>query len=360
MKKAKFAGVAVMVLLMAWSAGGAEMPQATSPLIGVYATGHLPVENVSVAITNPRADVAMLVTSLEFIGQLPELRYFYHGVFGQIRKRGENYEHATMTQTLSLPVGTCLLLPRQSASWKRPMRVSGNEYHARVTWREIPADRLGTCVWFRSAVRDFVVDVYEPLSRSRESRYANIAAGTGDLPRVIVEGEFATLSAEINVPGVRRREVPTGSSQDVPEGGVVFSLESVAESVVVTNDKVVFRKYDVTQRRYEPAPSPDISPAAMDLIFLCARAEAKAIPCVLNPEVFGDLVEVKRPFTEMYYNPGITPVPLTTLAAILNRARERHLSVELRRIDPNSLGREHVLVIGVQMADSTVEQDPKG
>jgi hypothetical protein len=275
--------------------------------------------------------------------------------------QAENYEHFAMHQRLSLPVGTCFLLPHQSASWKRPMRVLSDGYRARVTWREVPADKLGTSVWFRSfAQKNTGVAVYEPLSPSRENQYANIAAGTDGLPRVVVEGEFPMLSADVAVTCVRQQEDSSASSQDVPEGSIEFHLEPVIESAIVTRDKVTFRKYSMAQRRYEPVAGPDISSTAIDFIFLCARTQEKTIQCILSPEVFGDLIEVKRPSTEMYHNPGITQVPLKVLAAILERARTRGLPVQLRRIDPNSLGRQHVLVIGVPMGDDGKEQDPKG
>jgi hypothetical protein len=340
---------------------GMEKPRVDAPLLAVYTNSHLPADNACVAITNPRVDVAMLVTSVEFEGQLPELRYFYHGVYGRIKKNGEDYEHFPMAQTLSLPVGTCLLLPGQSASWKRPIRVLDDGYRAQVTWREIPVESVAASVWFGSSFdKRRLVHVYEPLSEALRPRFCNVAAGTRALPPVIVEGQFPAVSAKVAVPCVHGAGVPPSSSDDVPEGSIEFRLEPVWDSVVVTGDKVTFRKMPGPRKGYEVIPGPDISPAAIDFIFLCSRGQERTIPCILSPEVFGDLIEVKRAYTEMYYNPGITQVPLKVFSAILERARERNLPVQLRRIDPNSLGRQHVLVIGVDIGNGVGERDPRG
>jgi hypothetical protein len=341
-------------------AGGTEKSRAGAPVIAVYTAGHLPVENASVAITNPRRDVAMLVTSVDFENQLPESRYFYHGVYGPIGKRGNNYEHGTLGQMLSLPVGTCFLLPGQSASWKRPLRVLADGYRVQVKWREIPLESVPSCVWFRSfASKNTLMEIYEPLSQAQKDRYSNITAGTGSLPRVVVEGEFPAASAEVAVSCICEQEAFSRPADDIPEGGIEFHLEPIWDSVVVTKDKVTFRK-GILRKGYEQVPGPDISPIVIDLIFLCSRTQEKTIPCILSPEVFGDLIEVKRPSEDMYYNPGITYVPLKVFRAIIERARDRGLPVQLRRIDPNSLGRQHVLVIGVNIGDSVGDQDPRG
>jgi hypothetical protein len=85
----------------------------------------------------------------------------------------------------------------------------------------------------------------------------------------------------------------------------------------------------------------------IDFLFLRSRSNEKIVPCILAPTEFDDLIEVERPYTRMFHNPGITKVPLVLLPRILERVMERNLSVQLKRIDPNSLGRQHVLTIDV-------------
>lgn len=81
--------IIMSIALTVLMSGVACSSEPRSPLLIVYANGHLPVENVTVSITNPFKEVGILITSIEFEGQLPELRYFYHGIYGRIEKKGE-------------------------------------------------------------------------------------------------------------------------------------------------------------------------------------------------------------------------------------------------------------------------------
>jgi len=336
-----------------WQAYGVDTSPDQVPLVRVYAEGQLPVEQVRVAITNPYHDRAILITSLEFDGQLPELRYFYHGVYGSIRRQGANYVHSMVHQQLSQPVGSCFLLPRQSINWRRPMRVTEKGYHAYLTWREIHRDEIPTSIWFCSGPRTPDEAGYESLTEDRALLYRNLTAGNDALPRVIVEGEFPARICEMTIPCVvANPQFPgrRGGNDALPRGTVNFLLpSSIADSVLVADNKVTFRKYNRIRDAYEPVASPHMTPAVVDLLFLACRSAEKTIPCILSQTVFGDLLEVKEPSTKMYYDPGITPVPLETFSRILDRAREHGLAVVVKRIDPNSLGRRHVLVIGVEV-----------
>jgi hypothetical protein len=65
-------------------------------------------------------------------------------------------------------------------------------------------------------------------------------------------------------------------------------------------------------------------------------------PLLLNPEIFGERVEVMTPWTQMYYNPGETYV-------VLQLAEEKKLPVDLVTMNPNGLGVQQVLAIGVKL-----------
>jgi hypothetical protein len=342
-------------LLCSYVVKGAENPSIQCPFVVVYSQGDQPVEDVSVAITNTRKDVALLITSVEFDKQLPELRYFYHGIYGSIVKKENNYEHNAMQQTLSRPVATCFLLPEQSISWKRPMRVLVSGYHARISWHEIPISDIAKTVWFHTK-RDTNmagIYIYEPLSKEKEKFYRNSAVANNVLPEVVIEGDFPLYSAELDVSCITRNRFSPKSDllKNFPDGSIEYHLTPIADSVVVTGEKVTFFKFKMATKSYETISCPDLSPVEIDFMFLCYRKEKKTIPCILDPEVFSDIIEVQRPYVRMYYNPGITEVPLNLFSKILARARERKIAVLLRWIDPNSLGRQYVMVVGVEVDD---------
>ena len=87
----------------------------------------------------------------------------------------------------------------------------------------------------------------------------------------------------------------------------------------------------------------------VDYLVLCKRSAKKTVPCILSKEYFSDILDVKEPYTKMYYRAGITQVPLKLFPKILARAQDSKLFVNLERIDPNGLNRKHVLTIGVEV-----------
>lgn len=347
-----------------WQAYGVDTSPDQIPFLRVYADGQLPVENVRVAITNPYRDRAILVTSVEFDGQLPELRYFYHGVYGNIQREGANFVHRLLAQRLSLPIGTCFLLPRQSTSWQRPMRVLSGGYRAHLAWREMPCECIATSVWFRSGPIGPGRETYEPLSNDMTTSYNNRTAAMGGAPPVIIEGEFPARSCGIPAPCVIARPHDLDREREryhLPKGAVRYHLPILGvDSLLVQDEKVTFVKYSQMREALDPLVAPDIAPTVVNFLFLYSRHSEETIPCILSCDVFGDLIEVRKPSTNMYYDPGITPVALKTFPRIFGRAGERELPVVLRRIDSNSLGRRHVLVIGVEVDDRGRRIDEDG
>jgi hypothetical protein len=81
-------------------------------------------------------------------------------------------------------------------------------------------------------------------------------------------------------------------------------------------------------------------------------------PLLLNPEVFGERVEVMTPWTQMYYNPGETHVDARELWEILRLAEEKKLPVDLVTMNPNGLGVQQVLAIGVKVDSAGRWIDP--
>ena len=89
-----------------------------------------------------------------------------------------------------------------------------------------------------------------------------------------------------------------------------------------------------------------------DLAGEFCRREEGATPALLNPEVFADVLEVQTPYTRMYYCPGQTEVRPGDLWGVLGRAAERKLRVSVVTVDPNGLGTEDLLTIGVVLSRS--------
>lgn len=344
----------VLLLILSWLWAGPAVQDipvpgdpSSPPLVAVYTAGRLPVEDAMVVVTNPSGDRALLLRACEFPGQLPETRYFYHGRYGQIVKDGNNYIYSGMPQQLSRPLGTCLLLPGQSAGWRRPVRTTGRRLPAVIEWQTIPLTGP-PAIWFHERPLDALTDLFIPLTPAWQDRYRNRTVAGGTPPAVVVEGDFPLHRAEMTLDCLDGKGLPWPDrpAEDIRLSGVAgFSLEPVAARVVITGETVFFSRPAPAGEPAEPVPVA-MDPAAADLLFLCSRRPEQTVPCLLDPPLGDGLIEVKSPRSERFYDPGITEVPLAVLARILERAWQRGLAVRLRCIDPDSLGKQNVLAIG--------------
>ncbi|MFH1708837.1 MAG: hypothetical protein ABIF71_13105 [Planctomycetota bacterium] len=191
---------AVLAIVIAVQAGIAgQSTPLVPPLIAVYTAGESLVEMVTVSVTNPNKDMGIMIASVEFTGQLPETRYFYHGIFGCIAERGDadHYYLVTMIPSLTIPLGSCFLLPGQSSCWKRPMRVLSKGYDAEVTWVAVAKDEIATSVWYYShADEDIYGAKFPPLLETSESLYSNVAAAKGR-PKILAPVRKQELSLSV-------------------------------------------------------------------------------------------------------------------------------------------------------------------
>jgi hypothetical protein len=318
------------------------------PLLMIHAEGTSPIGEATVSITNPRQDVGLLITAVEFDGQLPEVRYFHHGIYGSIGKRGGNYEYNPLIQQLSIPVGSCFLLPGQSASWKRSLRILEGGCQATVAWMEIPKEKIAQSLWFEypKGAKSFADSIFLPLSEANQPRYSNLAAARENMPNVVLEGNFPRQEATIHADClIKNPWLKSDELKKFPKGSVEISLRPVSENVIVAPETVFFRKFDLDKKAYVVVESPISSPIVVDFLFLCSQSKERTVPCLLSKKHFGDIVEVKEPSRNMYYNPGVTEVPLSLFPKLLARLQERHLGLRIYCIDPNSLGKRLVLTI---------------
>lgn len=86
--------------------------------------------------------------------------------------------------------------------------------------------------------------------------------------------------------------------------------------------------------------------AAPDL--MCAAPDLST-PALLDPNAFADIAKVQTPWLGKLYNPGKTYLNPETLRAVLRRATERRTPIRVATIDPNGLGLEEILTIGVKV-----------
>jgi hypothetical protein len=347
MKKCLFLFIAIVI-----NVSYAQQDVNNAPLIIVYAEDHYSVQTATISVTNTHEDVAILITSVEFVDQLPETRYFYHGIVGGMGKRGNQYFHNPSMQASSLPVGSCFLLPKQSTSWKRILRVFNDSYETKIKWKEIPKEKINSHIWFETNNSTNVMTIlYEPLQKEKETIFCNISAAQGRTPNVIVEGEFKEHELVYHVKSEIKRHTGREVLEGFPDNSYRFNIDKLADSIVVTKEKVIFRKYNMAKKEYEIIDSPDWSPLVMDFLYFRERTVEKTVPSILSPGDFNDLIEVKLPSTDrfMSYNPGITQVPFKLIGEILKRVQERNLDLQLKCIEPYSYGKHLVLTIGVKV-----------
>lgn len=217
------------------------------------------------------------------------------------------------------------------------MRVRNAGYRADVQWMAIPMACVRTSVWFRS-VGD---GRYVPLSADKDTEYSNISAAQNSLPPVVIEAKPTVCSAQRSVPVYLHVADDPPSIPGVP---VDVNVKSLIYSVVTTNGILAITAYNPQRKDTDFKSYTNMSSSAMDFLYLCVYKFAQSIPCILASTNFADLVEVRSPTTNMYYDPGITRVPMKDLLKVLDRAQERGLGIQLQRIDPNSLGQKYVLV----------------
>lgn len=86
--------------------------------------------------------------------------------------------------------------------------------------------------------------------------------------------------------------------------------------------------------------------AAPDL--MCSAPD-RSTPALLDPNTFADIVKVQTPWVGKRYNPGKTYLKPDALRAVLRRAAERATPIRVATIDPNGLGLEEIMTIGVRV-----------
>lgn len=81
-------------------------------------------------------------------------------------------------------------------------------------------------------------------------------------------------------------------------------------------------------------------------------APENATDMLMRPDVFSDLVSVRRAAQGEWYDPGITRVPIEQLWSVLRRAASRGVDLRVVTYDANGLGNEQVVSAGVRLDHS--------
>ncbi len=341
-------------LSVLWATAIHANSQNEIPLLAVYAENQHPVQNVRVSVTNTHQDKAIMLTSVEFDGQLPELRYFYHGIYGRIDKKGDIYSHLSMAQQLSMPVGSLFLLPGQSASWNRPLRIQKEGYSAQIQWMEIPMNLVHEKVWFQERSFSWSSSCmlqYRQLSKGKEGVYRSLSEGFQQTPFVVLEIGTARHSANIKVPCYSGFRFDMQDLTDYPTDSLRVPLPGIADRIIISKNKVFFFNYDIKTKKYTKVHVPIRNPTVIDFIYLCAQSRDASVPCILNPDIFSDIFQVKTPTINRYYDPGTTSIRMDQFSKLLTRAIKKEIELNVTRIDPNGLGCSHVLTAGVEIDD---------
>jgi hypothetical protein len=325
------------------------------PVIGVY--GRLgKVENVTVAITNPNHDRAISILSLELEGQLPDLKYFYKGITGDlglgIRKLKKKVVIFQGIQCTTRPLERMFLLPFQSASWTRPMRVQTNGYKAVFVWKEYPRDKIGSRVWYLQK-RLLKRVQFAQLTENRWQDFRNKSAGKRTPELILTEEVYPRHTGVVFAPYrpiSGHDEDPDERTTWLPVLPVKLWMPPLLEEVTIESGKVIVRKFNPEGGIEEPVQSIVSDPRVIDILYLAWHSKEKVVPCILAPEVYGGLMAVKKPGgSAKRFLPGITNVPLAVLPKLFNKAKEKGHRLEYNRIDPNGYNRIHVLTLGVDV-----------
>jgi len=295
------------------------------------------VDWCSVTVTNQSENQAIAIENIDIKYQLEDLRYFYHGVYGNLRKSGENYELITLSQQLSRPLCSMLLLPKQSVSWERWLR-SENYMNISVTYRVLPIDSVSKSVYFEKKNTQ-LNSLFVPLQKSDFPDYVEIAKQSGIIPLTFVEN-YENLKQEVanlNVKMYLGKKQENSFEVSIPKMKLIATYNGLEIKLIDSISK---------QKLFEKII---IYPEAMDLILQFLQ-KSESIPFLLNKEMFSDIVNVNVPKEDMYFDPGINAINYQDLLKIFKRSEEKKAPIKAICIDSNGLGKQYVLFVGERVS----------
>lgn len=319
------------------------------------------MQETKVALSNATSDSVLIITGLQFIGQLPNTDYYYHGIYGNFKKDNGVYQHNQMTQQLSRPVASKVLLPAQTIVWNYRLRL-GKPIRAIIKWKCVSALKAHEMVYYNDgSVKSHFYSIYVPLCKKNELKYRALSGIRGATPLCIVEKidslKEYTDTISVNLIKERKDHFHNDSTKvnallrdiHANQNSIVTKYVLSHNPAVYLNDsQAVFVEYNTQLKKYEKWIT--LQPTVVDFISSCLNfnttATSHAVPAIIDDSLFSDIVKVNKPKRNMYYDPGITNLNEAALKKCLIRAKDRKLKINIEVCDPNSLGAMLILKMG--------------
>jgi len=194
---------------------------------------------------------------------------------------------------------------------------------------------------------------YSQLAKGKEGIYRSLSEGFQQTPYVVMEIGTARHSANIKVPCYSGFRFDMQDLTDFSPDSLRIPLPGIADRIIISKNKVFFFNYDIKTKKYAKINVPIRNPAVIDFIYLCAQSRDTCVPCILNPDIFSDIFQVKTPAINQYfyYDPGTTLIRMDQFSKLITRAIEKEIELNVTRMDPNGLGCSYVLTAGVEIDD---------
>jgi hypothetical protein len=302
--------------------------------------------DADIVIQNHTSDLVIL-RRVEIQGQLPDIERWYGSQYGEARYDSEQdvYHFDSLVQVLSEPIfAGGVLLPGEIRGAERTVRLNRDRQVVEVQFQRLTEDEARKSLYVADPADSPLSQTFRRLA---EPLGATASAEGSDRWDMVIfpqadETPMDTATAELSLGLAERefdRQAAVRKASRAEPGNETYSLGQDAYIFDYGPDGVKM----VTGRDVVALPQCDL------LVFdLMDQRGDEPVELLLPLEGFEDLFTVGKPHTEGpgFFNPGYTDVPQADLPRLLERCRERGLSVTVQAIDPNGLGASHRVVVG--------------
>lgn len=327
-------------------------------------TPGLKARQLSVVLQNDSEDSAVAVRDIAWAGLPGEVNWHVRIGGATREEKSRTVVYDPMVQSLTdLRFERGLILPGEELRVPLPLHVQPRPAHELCVSYAVVGDeiRLWRDMVLLPLGEDPLLQVFAPANAESLARRQGEGGGLALVRSTMKEG-WLVLEGQVGFT-VALPRAPVAAPEQT--GGLSADEAWERAGLAPGEDALIYyepllRAWFLIRRDQGSALALVLRDGEWELVPLEGRWDAAA-PAVFNSagdggtlalldeETFGDLVEVKRPSTSLYYDPGATQLEPDALWQVLLRASERALDVRLVGIDANGFGVERLLAIGVEV-----------
>jgi len=345
-------------------AGGEIITATIAPGAAPMTIG-LPNPKLQVLLHN-HLSVSIVLRGVSWMGYPPDPRHWLRAIYGSTSPQPDgSIIHNLMAQQLSqLRFESGLILPGGERSIETPLTPQCGSEQLIVRYSTVgePGGWKSAVLLPDPAGHDPLYDTYRPIAPNHtptQSEAANalvtstMKADAHALPIVEVKLTVgvATVPASARLTGGLSASDAARKAGLSPAAGLRFAYIDELKSwfvVARSGEAVALRRVN---GRWVRIPMPAMDPIVPERF-------GKVTYMLLNPNSFGDLINVRGPSIHMYYDAGGNGIAEPQLWTVLKRARDRRIRLKLVSFDPNGLGVNSAICAGVTISTGGQWIDP--